>query len=333
MATFHVVHISDLHIAAQPHRAMAPTYVKQCVARKSVSGAQNVLRPSSYLPQTYCPDVARKAAKLIFEQRHGKNLILMSGDIATTGLPHDLAVAHRYVAAPAAAHRGFRSDAGEATFNIPGLPVFLLPGNHDRFQNNLGLAGGRTFDFTFRDYWGRKRRFVRVARMRDRASGDLLVLVAADFCLFSDRDAMAPNFVYRLGQGRVRDEPLEELVGVTEEVLAGDETAALVWVLHFPPAAGASGVKDKYKLLEYQRVLDAADDLGVKLILAGHIHHPTQFREGATIVQCAGSALSFFDIDGNWIHFLEIHAAGRAATLQRRIDYRWNEDQSDFIVV
>ena len=56
------------------------------------------------------------------------NAVILSGDIATTGFEHDLQKAKEFLDGPTSG----RFAASQSVSNL-GIPVWILPGNHDRY--------------------------------------------------------------------------------------------------------------------------------------------------------------------------------------------------------
>src|SRR3984893_15973483 len=89
------------------------------------------------------------------------------------------------------------------TIAVAELPVLIVPGNHDRFQNNFGKSGGTDFDAVFHVHWGNPNPNIRHRVIEDPTTREKLGFVSADFCLLSDSDATRPVHINRLGQGKV----------------------------------------------------------------------------------------------------------------------------------
>ena len=323
-----LVQISDLHFCATPRRANLWKYVKRRIAAELMRAPRITpeVAPGIWLPDSHDPEIAEFVARKIYSLRNQIDLLLISGDIATTGLPEDLRIGVRYVGSQAIAQY-FNADGG-ATLRSAVYPLMLMPGNHDRYRDNYGQAGSRTFDLEFGAYWGPDRE-IRTAILT-RRTGKSLAVIAADFALRQDADATTPTRFMRYGQGFGYPDVVEKLTRKTTQLKERFQSIGIVWMIHFPPTSdgGAFGYR---QLLNYEAVLEAARACNIKVILAGHIHEKKVVRLDDIDVVCAGSACIFAQGNGNWMHNLTIDAQDGIARLSTKVDYRWEDAAGEFV--
>ena len=330
MATFNILHLSDFHFAAQPYTG---NVLSQGWRRKVHSiFTQNAGRA----PPAHNPHRADAIARLAFNradrlQRAGDRLdvLIVSGDLATTGIDVDLKAAHDYLDAPphSAWYRqpppGDTHGPAHATLKNIAHNVFIVPGNHDRFKNVSCDAGGNLFDQIFKDYWNNVQYCVRgeVISKTDPKTGKIeqFALVGADFCLRNNSDALIP--LLHKGRGCVYQDISDELERKTQ-ALRGGAGMVSIWVTHFPPEGSIAW---KEVLLDYHLVKQASLNSSVSLFLSGHIHKKDEFRSiSGAPVWSAGSATQYSEPNNNWAHFIELEIDGGKLLKATRTNYAWN---------
>jgi DNA repair exonuclease SbcCD nuclease subunit len=213
------------------------------------------------------------------------------------------------------------------TIAAAGLPVLLIPGNHDRFSDVFGTPGGTEFDRVFRSHWPASPAKVKRRVLQDLITGTNLGLVGADFCLLTGADASYPSLYYRCGQGKAYKQVISAMKAETQALRSAYEDIGITWVVHFPPCA-IDGGDPALELLDREFVLDAARDESIRLILAGHLHVPLSVQHDETLVSCAGTAAAYRCVQGHWIHMLQIEVSNSFAWLADRRDFAW--DGADF---
>jgi uncharacterized protein YidB (DUF937 family) len=100
--------------------------------------------------------VLQALAEFLYEHREQIDLILLTGDLADDGDPRNLEEALSFIFTDATHEWKVTTASGyQPTLNcncgVP--PIFLMPGNHDRFMGAGRLPGGTAFDTTFKPYW------------------------------------------------------------------------------------------------------------------------------------------------------------------------------------
>jgi 3',5'-cyclic AMP phosphodiesterase CpdA len=221
--------------------------------------------------------------------------IVITGDLATTGLPVDIKRGVSFLEGP----------VDPAISSIAAKKKLVLPGNHDRFvytaEGFLYAPGGPDFDASFGSYWTNPLKAYEPLR-----SGNLsVIIIGADFGLQSKSDCTFPLLkLSRLAQGRVYPAILKQLVQLTKDLQDQEQDAGYVpvvmWALHFPPYfayknAGwfARRVNNLTKnLIDEKALVREAKKNRVHAILAGHTHEAQRYatRKSGVTVLCAGSA-------------------------------------------
>lgn len=270
------LHISDLHISKFPN-------LKTCSKRTIEEWAEGVSN-HAYCA-SYDPGRLKGIVQLAHDVRERIDAIVITGDIATTGLTRDLTPSYNFIYG-SPDEKDIRTSKGFPTLAGTGLSVLALPGNHDRYKKLLKkfgyIPGGKHFDRIFAEHWNDEKKLLPIVK------DDLAVgVIGADFNLlcWQDSDAIkSPVGFY--AQGRVYDKVLAELEGKTDEFVKEhlyDREIVLVWAVHFPPDASVE-IDPSSELIGSENLLASADKNKVFLMVSGHLHNPFQLSSPSTKV-------------------------------------------------
>lgn len=333
MATVRILHASDLHISRHKE-IVSPIdqilglrdldYLDVRTVAKQANSAFRALRKGMNA-SSYQPHVLKRLAHFIYVAAKRKQLngatitedepdkidaVLFSGDLATTGKYEDIRKVKDFFTAPFNNRYPYESVTHQATLSALSIPVWYLPGNHDRFEStkdwtnlqylkNVRLpiffnTGGTNFDIELIDYLNHPVRMLGEVKARDPNGSELrVVAIAADFSLrrFHDHEG---SFGW-LAQGKVYKHVLDRLVQVTKAATTQNDGSAvcLIWAVHFPP--GFPLLSRAHRLLLDSQLISEANQCGVRAILAGHTHEQTQYRNPKMNfdVFCCGSSTQY----------------------------------------
>lgn len=302
MARVQILHVSDLHISKNPQLPQ--------LNRRSPGNFYNAILQGTYAA-SHGNGKLKALVELVHDLKSSLDAIVITGDIATTGLDYDLEMALRFVEGPPDA-QDIRTSSGFPTISGAGLPIFLLPGNHDRYKlllRRLGYApGSRIFHRLFNNHWQGD------VKTNPIVKGDLAVgIIAADFSLRRWRDAEWPNVVVNsYAQGRVYQDILDELVEATDtfqEENADGKEVFTIWASHFPPVS--PNPESYMKLIDREKLVSSANDCGVSLILSGHTHDPFDISSPRMTFRGlgTGSATQFDSPEGNYCEIISVESA------------------------
>jgi Calcineurin-like phosphoesterase len=328
VAKFNVIHVSDLHCGVESDAANIFSAIDSWKSNQSAIQElpRSIIR--GMFQTTYNLEIAKKAARFIVLHSGDASLIVASGDLATSGRSEDLRVAYNFFeGSPRSSEMFFVTSNATPTIARATLPVLLIPGNHDRFKDAWGAAGGTEFDDIFQSHWPDPVARVRRRVLEDPSTGLKLGLVGADLCLWKNDDARPPSAINRFGQGKAHKQVVSAMKTETQALRASYPGVGVAWVIHFPRCA-TDAENPLLELLDRVAVLDAARNENIRLILAGHIHVPALVQDGNISVSCAGSAAAYLCPHGYWIHKLEIEVTDSIASLTDRANFAWNG--SDF---
>jgi Calcineurin-like phosphoesterase len=87
-------------------------------------------------PASYVQEIVSGVAQFCFQRVNVSDGILMTGDIATTGMLSDIGVAYSFIAEEAVG--GYVTRTRSPTLNTSNTPIYVLPGNHDKFVDGSG---------------------------------------------------------------------------------------------------------------------------------------------------------------------------------------------------
>jgi 3',5'-cyclic AMP phosphodiesterase CpdA len=238
--------------------------------------------------------------------------VIITGDIATTGLTFDLEFALRFVEGVPDINNKRRSNNFPTISGIQ-LPIFLLPGNHDRYKLLLGrfgyAPGGKNFHRLFHKHWGSD------VKVNSLANDNFNVgIISADFSLRTARDSkllLRPVNMY--SQGKVYQDTLDDLVNATHSYINAhieESEVAIIWALHFPPLA--PNLPSYMELLDSANLISAANQTGVLFIISGHTHYPFELSSPRESFQMlgVGSATQFDSPVGNHCQVITVGNEG-----------------------
>jgi 3',5'-cyclic AMP phosphodiesterase CpdA len=319
---FSFIHLSDFHFCTEPSRHNV-LFLKKRNIKATIDtvyeqvgklGILSLARPGSYYPP-----ITAGVAQFCHAHKDEINGIIISGDLATTGMATDVEVAKIFVSEPPGAV-GFTSKLEKPTLQAAGRPIYVLPGNHDRYANDLARPGAKLFDGEFDAYLPNYDGSVghQVQNRLDKYIG----FVFADFSLARRMDATTK--VQSLGQGRVYPEILKNLKSRTLMLRTKYPGIALNWVVHFAPYDCGLGLR----LIDWPEVTAAATDLEVLTILCGHTHVQRREPQGKEplpnhTIYCAASAGSVDNEDDSRVHIVRFDIGDKEVKHYRE-NYRWS---------
>ncbi|WP_207536941.1 metallophosphoesterase family protein [Sabulicella rubraurantiaca] len=330
MGVIRILHISDLHIAENP--SQFPPTPALAARRLLWQAVSKILFPTvTYAVGpfgSYNPTALRVVGR--FATRAALNgfvqAVLITGDLATSGMEEDLNAAARFLR-PNSTPSSSRGDLGEVRARDL---VLLLPGNHDRYADDCGTPGCRRFDAIFADLWPKPD--VSSSTLIDATDGEALTIVAGDFSLTNASDAQPRGMPFmHLGQGKVDENRLRQMCDATLAA-RNHGREAVIWAVHFPPQDPGGSLT--LKLLDGQKLIDAADNHGVHHILAGHVHSCMEYKAGRSVsVHVVASGASYDKGLRLGAQILEFEIKGGKLIRMNKIEYRFDEYRQDLYPV
>lgn len=276
MAEFRFVHFSDIHFARLPKRIDAQEFDLDELRR--IMG-QQINAVIQLLSDHHSPDKLTLLSNFLFANASSFHAMVITGDLADSGLPADLAGARALVYEGGGGEpiklgsltRGWVDEHGVK-------PIVLLPGNHDRFRGARRKPGGTDFDSAFGGLWDPLLDHPRISKpyyLNDRnGDGTGLVFVSVDLCLqAADEDA---GLLGHLGQGRMLPEIAAYLPAVLEGIATKGATEGrrycVVLCLHFDPSCTNPFLQIVQCSELDQLIASAGKKRQLSLILCGHTH-------------------------------------------------------------
>jgi len=321
---FRYVHVSDFHFCVRPWRTNA--LFKRDLHRTLDTSAGKVPQQewnSIFQPSSYIPEVASGVARFCYWLNRKFDGIIVSGDLSTTGKPGDLATARTFISDPPTGQTVYvRPNEATISGTIAPGSIHLIPGNHDRYQNDLGRPGSPNFVLMFAD------KFMRnfdgeVGHWIRRKSERELGFVYADFSLRARSDATR-SWVGAYGQGRVYANVLQKLRNKTQELK--DRGMPVVWIIHFAPW----DCDPNLQLIGFSQVTDLAASLGILCTLCGHTHEQDNIVRKGHQIYCAGSAGCVDSKAKSRVHVIDMSIDDLGGSVSRR-NFGWSWDEDAFV--
>lgn len=295
MATFKIIHISDLHFAFESSYGNNYTenrYIELLLDWKN-----------QYRPSTFSARIAANLPKVLTDFSSAVDALLITGDLATTGTKNDLDSAKDWIAGNAAARhitRNLLQNYQAPRLSAVAKTLIIMPGNHDRFNCQNNIPRSPLFETVFGSHWdmgsGRTIAAKNIPEIRKtiiQNGDDWLIVLCADFSLRvkSDQDCILGY----LGQGRAYQNICNELVLETQFCRDEYPHALIVWATHFPPKFDHEKVGKRLRLLDEDKLLAAATDAGVRVIFSGHTHISKAYTVpgSGVVIVCAGTPFAF----------------------------------------
>lgn len=279
-------------------------------------------------PESYDPDIVEGVAR--FAWRYGDEIdcIVITGDLATSGLQVDAAVASDLVDA-SPTDRYFTPNG--VTLKPSHRDIHLLAGNHDNYKNDKGEPGGFA-NFALRFGHRMPNHISGVAHsvlrkgveQRERYLG----IVLADLSLRSAKDCSAINLaepLLRYGQGRVYSDILYSVQDRTKELRQKYRGIHIVWMIHFAPYDCGLLLQ----LNDFQDLIESARTLGVSDIICGHTHERRTVSAESLTIHCAGPSGAVGADNSTFVHIHEIEF-GASSVGHKRRDFKWHRKIHDF---
>lgn len=274
----------------------------------------------SWKPGSFDKRPLLAAADLIADLAPEIDLFVLLGDLSTTGKAGDLEVAKRVFLDDST--EKYATVSQEPRFGGKGMRFHVIPGNHDRYQDDIGTPGGTLFDSYFKSVYAPRMGVSTVSVEKDGVSA---TIVSADFCHLP---GTALNPIKRLGWGSVREAVLTELEHQTSEAKLLFSGAPVFWALHFSPS---ENVSSKLQLEDRELVIDAAVRHEVRHIFCGHTHMRT--REVGTFpnIYSAGSVSACDSRSRHFLHICSVSKPGSDHVLDIQ-DLIFDEGSGEFVL-
>jgi len=378
MASIRILHASDLHISARPKSYTS--VVDRVSAALSLKRLRNTLKhPATSignlrrtaLVSTYEQALLSHFAKLIYDDCNNHPIhnlgtpvdaIILTGDLATTGLQKDLERVSEFLDGPPSAtnpavsinnyptlggvNRAVLGDRDET------LPVWILPGNHDRYRRVAPTPnsrftidyspGGRNFERILSNYWGHP-----FSGLPDHGPDVLefptlikdslhVTIIAADFNLKDKHDRVGVWY-HKYAQGRVYPAILKRLIEATRDArnrYRDEHPHVILWAIHFPPEFPKATAA--MRLIDEDLLLQAATNLRVGAILSGHTHKHLFYKTALNTRQrvvCAGTATQSYAPTGRFFGIVEIDADAEGHVFIGHECFRYKKRPADFVRV
>lgn len=308
MDRYSLVHLSDFHFCLQPNRRNIRTLWNDN-RRGSIDTARTAYEVSKLdggfkallAPASYDPRIASKIAKFCFDRRGATDAILVTGDLACTGLGEDVLTARRFVEGDGSKVLRYTLDDGFPTISGFDVPVLVVPGNHDRYATTFATPGGLEFDRHIKSMTGA----FGVGAAEIKKKGSALGIVAADLCL-KDASRAPTSLNHRYGQGIVEADTLDRMREKTLILRARNTRTFIIWMIHFAPHYEA----DDLLLLNRSALIDEARRLKVDLVVCGHTHEKATLDLNGVHIICGGSACCVENCGEYTVHQLSVEIDG-----------------------
>lgn len=250
---------------------------------------------------SYDPEILDSLAEFIYnnakrtvdggtsQEGEGLDAVILTGDLATTGIDDDINKVKQFLSASYDAEcpqRSVEEFYTGATLSALDIPVIYLPGNHDRYIPTrewhkkkwpiFFYPGATEFDEILSDHRADPIRSFELVSDDKKLK---VIVFTADFTLehFDDHEGLYGW----LAQGRAYSNLRKNLVQATNkasQTKKDGQALCILWAVHFPPGYP---VKKSCSLLMETELIKLANRTGVYGILGGHTHRQLIYRTPA----------------------------------------------------
>ncbi len=271
-------------------------------------------------PTSYDDEPLLAAAKFIKRNSAKIDLLLVLGDLSTTGKEEDLDVARQvFLDRLDPLHADARLSP---RFGGLGIPIQVIPGNHDRYKDDYGTPGGDRFDQVFAAAYTPTNGVCTNTLSKD---GIEVGIVSADFCF---REGVGTELHRRYGRGNVDGIVLGELELQTRTWQRNHPEMPAIWALHFSPS---ESVGSMLKLEQRELIADLAKKMKVNHILCGHTHERRHETGTHPHIYCAGSVSSVDSIGEHFLHLCRVSHDKDRKVHVRIGDLQYDHSEREFL--
>tara|TARA_R100001086_G_scaffold197936_1_gene114335 strand:+ start:232 stop:1059 length:828 start_codon:yes stop_codon:yes gene_type:complete len=271
-------------------------------------------------PASFHRERLEAVAEFVDSNASGLDCIVISGDLATSGIARDLRVAFDFIDKNGA---GSWYRDGDPVLNNQDRPILIVPGNHDHYNGNEAGPNSKNFSLQFASYL-RSFKGRRVGYDIFVKDGEAVAFVLGDLSFRSPKDAK--NIRHRYGGGLADDDTLRDLRDLTHQIRRLPQLENLplkvVWVIHFAPFVCSSTLE----LTGFRKVTLSARSVDVDAIFCGHTHVRATHKEDDVEIWCGGAATSV-DCE-SFIHVVEVDVKAGSCGVT---DFKFDKSEGAFI--
>jgi len=288
----------------------------------------------SFKPFVYDRYVLEAVAKLAYFYRDNIDAIIISGDIADSGSIQDLTFAKDFIDSSPASPVPWTNSVGKPTLQSCNKPIFLMPGNHDRYKAPLTpIRGAVNFGQIFSDYWENEINEYKYTRIcfLPTIQDPLLAFIFIDFSLekFSDGTIHTGG---PWGQGKVYQNRLSELIDNTTKLINSENPIAVIWVIHFAPEYEKYfPLRENLRLINSSLLIQKAHQIGIKHIFCGHVHQRRYYEAGpnqTVKIYCSGTSTILSGPP--FLHYRVIQIDNSLVSSIKSLNFIWDTAKDQF---
>lgn len=307
VSRFRLLHLSDPHFSAFPNCYGLPKALRKLRKgeAKPLLAASKKLSWFSSFDSTAYGLLLRHISDL--HSAEPFDLIVVSGDVGTTGriLDQKAAYGRLFTRTP---------SSMEALADLDlGIPILVMPGNHDRYGGRPVFAPSFSaeFDKVFGNEW-RVCQSAQLMDVRQLENGRHVIIAGADFSIPANDPRSCQRWPI-CGNGLASQQVVSDLEDLTRHAQLRFPDSVVIWCVHFPPETGPhlpssmQGTPSGLELIDGDVLMQAAGRLDVYAVLCGHYHKSCNYLSPhGPRVMIAGTMCQHAAGFGHWAHALSL---------------------------